>query len=54
MPEGLLRRLLNINLYAERIEEFEKYTRLGMVENSETLYAREIVIMRNGLMHNMG
>jgi hypothetical protein len=39
---------------AERVEVFEGHTRCGMDKNTESLYAHEITVMRNELMHNSG
>ncbi len=42
------------NRDAERLEEFEGHTQLGMAKKPESLNAREITVMRDDLMHNLG
>jgi hypothetical protein len=42
------------NRDAERLEGFEGHTSSGMDENPESLYAHEIAVMRNELLHNSG
>jgi hypothetical protein len=42
------------NRDAERLEGFAGHTNCGMDKKPENLYAREIVVMRKVLMHNLG
>jgi hypothetical protein len=38
----------------EMLEVFEEHTHCGMDKNSKSIYAHEITVMHNELIHNFG